>query len=567
MRQDLLFALIQRVIAAFWWPHPLVHVLNRRISEAREGVCDNYVLHRTKPAEYARTLVEVARNIPFTQKPLPHLAGLFSPGDQLKHRVISLLDRRRSTMTKINRLALLIICGSFLLSACLFAAGPDSADTDIKSSAEKGTELAATDIYKDIPAPYGDMARKLELEGEELKIFATKAETVSKEWQDYEKNHKVRYHELVKLHGDAARSRDKDEFARTQKLHVELHKARLKKYSDNCKSVLSLLTTNQKTYLLAKYIQQTVDPSLTKFKLTDSQNKKVVNMIVQAARKGVPAGELAQGIWGGPGSPMYSQPGRKAAQEIVIKAEKDVVTNEQRVRSVIDRLRAEVDKNLVGMKLSKKQLEGITHIVKDQAESAVRASQGKNNAVDYSAIDNTQDETLKRIHRDVLKKEQVVDAIASVIRETLISEHKYVTLSADQKKRLDAAITAAAWKTYEKVPATDSYHSKRRYKWTYSADLKAAISKILTSGQKLVIEAQSLANCLLARKSRFFVLTDEQKVRMVAIAKEVIQANPAKGKDWKYKSNRFEKLLRKLQKQAEDEFDVNMDPPTGGFIR
>ena len=41
---------LQRLAGMLFWPHPLMHMLNRELARAREEVCDNYVLrHGQRP--------------------------------------------------------------------------------------------------------------------------------------------------------------------------------------------------------------------------------------------------------------------------------------------------------------------------------------------------------------------------------------------------------------------------------------------------------------------------------------------------------------------------------------
>ncbi len=43
-RRDPWVVVLQRLVAVVYWPHPLVHFLNRQLARCREEVCDNWVL-------------------------------------------------------------------------------------------------------------------------------------------------------------------------------------------------------------------------------------------------------------------------------------------------------------------------------------------------------------------------------------------------------------------------------------------------------------------------------------------------------------------------------------------
>ncbi len=49
LRLDPLVGLLQRLAEMVYWPHPLVHLLNRRLARAREEICDNHVLKHGDP--------------------------------------------------------------------------------------------------------------------------------------------------------------------------------------------------------------------------------------------------------------------------------------------------------------------------------------------------------------------------------------------------------------------------------------------------------------------------------------------------------------------------------------
>jgi bla regulator protein BlaR1 len=59
-RRDPLWGLAERLVHAVYWFHPLVLLCRRELARAREEACDDPVLARFAPADYARTLLALA---------------------------------------------------------------------------------------------------------------------------------------------------------------------------------------------------------------------------------------------------------------------------------------------------------------------------------------------------------------------------------------------------------------------------------------------------------------------------------------------------------------------------
>ncbi|HUP82557.1 MAG TPA: M56 family metallopeptidase, partial [Pirellula sp.] len=101
IRRDPIVALMQNFVAALFWLHPLVRVLNRQLSQAREEVCDNYVLAATDAPSYSRTLLSLAELVQRTS-PIPGTVGLFTSRWKLEQRIAGLLDIRRNRGTELS---------------------------------------------------------------------------------------------------------------------------------------------------------------------------------------------------------------------------------------------------------------------------------------------------------------------------------------------------------------------------------------------------------------------------------------------------------------------------------
>lgn len=148
-RHDLVVVLLQRLAGAFFWPFPMVWRLNTRIDEAREDVCDNYVLRQTEAPQYSQMLLALTERAAPPQT-IPLAIGLWKCRRKLEQRVAALLDPRRKTRTRLPRRTLcavtvasmsivVLLAGSRItpMSLVLAAESHRPTDDEVKQSPNK----------------------------------------------------------------------------------------------------------------------------------------------------------------------------------------------------------------------------------------------------------------------------------------------------------------------------------------------------------------------------------------------------------------------------------------------
>ena len=101
VRKDHIVVLLQNMVSAIYWPHPLVRRLNCELAKAREEVCDNFVLAATGAPTYSRTLLSLAQVLKHSVA-TPGSVGFFTSHWKLEHRISGLLDKQRDRTTSLG---------------------------------------------------------------------------------------------------------------------------------------------------------------------------------------------------------------------------------------------------------------------------------------------------------------------------------------------------------------------------------------------------------------------------------------------------------------------------------
>jgi beta-lactamase regulating signal transducer with metallopeptidase domain len=148
---DLWIGLFQRLAGVLFWWCPLVHLLNRRISDLREDICDNYVLQTQGDGlRLAEVLVDLAQRAHGVHFALSVGAmGVIDERPGLRGRIERLLHEQRNTMTRMNRFALLGTFGfSLLVGGAILATTLRAADQIVVADPSKKDVLSTDDFWE-----------------------------------------------------------------------------------------------------------------------------------------------------------------------------------------------------------------------------------------------------------------------------------------------------------------------------------------------------------------------------------------------------------------------------------
>ena len=126
LRGDNWLLLLQRLNSVLWWFNPIAHAFNRRLTRAREEVCDNYVLSNSDGVSYGEMLLRLARQASMSAGQ-PMAIGYWDKKWSLESRIAGILHNRRKTMTRVSTVSMTIVATlAFALIAVVAGTGVDA---------------------------------------------------------------------------------------------------------------------------------------------------------------------------------------------------------------------------------------------------------------------------------------------------------------------------------------------------------------------------------------------------------------------------------------------------------
>ncbi|MFC1713450.1 M56 family metallopeptidase [Candidatus Poribacteria bacterium] len=115
-RCDYLINLLQNMLRAIFFFHPLFHLMNRNLTRAREHICDDWVINVTQQRSgYAECIVGLLEKTLYKPVSIPVTLAMAERKRDIPGRIDMIVDKRRKTTTRISRRAFIAL----LLIGCL----------------------------------------------------------------------------------------------------------------------------------------------------------------------------------------------------------------------------------------------------------------------------------------------------------------------------------------------------------------------------------------------------------------------------------------------------------------
>lgn len=118
-RWDYLTNLLQRLVQAFLFFHPVVWLIGRQLMIERELACDDWAVKMCEPRRYASCLTRLVELLG-DSRPLAAAAGILFGKHVISRRVEMILNRNRNATTAVSKPAVAYVIGlaALLIAAC-----------------------------------------------------------------------------------------------------------------------------------------------------------------------------------------------------------------------------------------------------------------------------------------------------------------------------------------------------------------------------------------------------------------------------------------------------------------
>ena len=294
---DLWVGLLQQLAAVLFWWCSALHVLNRRLSDLREDICDNYVLQiQGDGLKLAEVLVELAAAV--RRLAQPRLLGVIGMLDSarggLEGRIARLLQVEGNTMTRMNRTALLavalfgILVGTVTLVVNVQAADKAPVAVADEKAPAPGTGGKPGIAVKSPAAFFIENTDKVVNLTEDQKQAITKIfEAREQQTKDFQAKNAEKIKVALAALTEAYKSKDKEAIAKASKVYQELYTPMQETWKKSQADLMKVLTPEQRTKLSEFQLTTSVKAVTTPITLTEEQMGRI-----RAVWKEVQEGEL-----------------------------------------------------------------------------------------------------------------------------------------------------------------------------------------------------------------------------------------------------------------------------------
>jgi TonB family protein len=179
VRRDNMLALVQIIVSAIFWFHPLVWWISARLVDERERACDERVLAAGHcPGTYAESILRTCQLC--LTSPLVNVSGV--TGGHLKTRIVRIMKNTPSAQLGVGKKIALVMAA--LLTAFVplvggagsrvaTAAPPQDADREVH---RPGGRVVAPKLKREVKPQYSERAKQEKVQGEVLMECVVKAD-------------------------------------------------------------------------------------------------------------------------------------------------------------------------------------------------------------------------------------------------------------------------------------------------------------------------------------------------------------------------------------------------------